>query len=139
RARDTELTGAPGKAISGRDALGRDIDGPRILKPPVAGQGVMLTLDTNIQYIAEREIDVAFRRTGARAAMAVVLEPRTGDVLAVAIRPTFNPNTFLEASTKDAWRNREVTDSVEPGSIFQVLLAATAHVAVVVRGDDPAG
>jgi cell division protein FtsI (penicillin-binding protein 3) len=126
RARDAELRGAPGRAISGRDALGRDVDGPRLLKPPVAGRGVMLTLDTNIQYIAEREIDAAFRRTGARAAMAVVMEPRTGDVLAVAIRPTFNPNTFLDARAREHWRNRAITDPFEPGSTFKVILAAAA-------------
>src|SRR5262245_22580062 len=85
RAWEKELGGAPGQAITGRDALGRGIESARTLKPPVAGQGVMLTLDTNIQYIAEREIDAAFRRTGARAAMAIVIEPRTGDILAAAI------------------------------------------------------
>jgi cell division protein FtsI (penicillin-binding protein 3) len=126
RARDAELTGAPGKAITGRDALGRDIDSPRILKPPIAGHGVMLTLDTNIQYIAEREIDAAVRRTGAKAAMAVVMEPRTGDVLAVAIRPTFNPNTFMDPRTREHWRNRAITDPFEPGSTFKIILAAAA-------------
>ena len=135
RARDAELRGAPGKAISGRDALGRDIDGPRILKPPVAGQGIMLTLDTNIQYIAEREIDAAFRRTGAKAAMAVVMEPRTGDVLAIAIRPTFNPNTFTDARARDHWRNRAITDPFEPGSTFKVILAAAALEEGVVSPD----
>jgi len=135
RARDAELRGAPGKAISGRDALGRDIDGPRILKPPVAGQGVMLTLDTNIQYIAEREIDAAFRRTGAKAAMAVVMEPRTGDVLAIAIRPTFNPNTFTDVRAREHWRNRAVTDPFEPGSTFKVILAAAALEEGVVSPD----
>ena len=135
RARDAELRGAPGKAISGRDALGRDIDGPRILKPPVAGQGVMLTLDTNIQYIAEREIDAAFHRTGAKAAMAVVMEPRTGDVLAIAIRPTFNPNTFTDVRAREHWRNRAVTDPFEPGSTFKVILAAAALEEGVVSPD----
>jgi len=52
RAWDRDLAGAPGKAITGRDALGRGIESTRTLKPPVPGQGVMLTLDTNIQYIA---------------------------------------------------------------------------------------
>ncbi len=135
RARDAELRGAPGKAISGRDALGRDIDGPRILKPPVAGRGVMLTLDTNIQYIAEREIDAAYRRTGAKAAMAVVMEPRTGDVLAIAIRPTFNPNTFMDVRAREHWRNRAITDPFEPGSTFKVILAAAALEEGVVTPD----
>jgi cell division protein FtsI (penicillin-binding protein 3) len=121
-----ELGGAPGQAITGRDALGRGIESARTLKPPIAGQGVMLTLDTNIQYIAEREIDAAFRRTGAKAAMAVVLEPRTGDVLAMAIRPTFNPNAFIDLRLREHWRNRAITDPFEPGSTFKVIMAAAA-------------
>jgi cell division protein FtsI (penicillin-binding protein 3) len=126
RAWETDLGGAPGKAIAGRDALGRGIESARTLKPPVPGQGVMLTLDTNIQYIAEREIEAAYRRTGSKAAMAVVMEPRTGDVLAVAIRPTFNPNAAADPRQRDSWRNRAVTDPFEPGSTFKAILAAAA-------------
>ena len=126
RAWEKALGGAPGKAVSGRDALGRGIESTRILKPPVPGQGVMLTLDTNIQYIAEREIDAAYHRTGAKAAMVVVMEPRTGDVLAVAIRPTFNPNGVVDLRMREHWRNRAVTDPFEPGSTFKVILAAAA-------------
>jgi cell division protein FtsI (penicillin-binding protein 3) len=127
RAWDKDLGGAPGKAITGRDALGRGIESAKTLKPPVPGQGVMLTIDTNIQYIAEREIDAAFRRTGSRAAMAVVMEPRTGDVLAIAIRPTFNPNAVGgDGRQREAWRNRAVTDPFEPGSTFKVIMAAAA-------------
>jgi cell division protein FtsI (penicillin-binding protein 3) len=126
RAWEKDLGGAPGKAITGRDALGRGIEAARVLSPPVPGQGVMLTIDTNIQYIAEREIDAAFRRTGAKAAMAVVMEPRTGDILAIAIRPTFNPNGFVDPRMRETWRNRAVTDPFEPGSTFKVILAAAA-------------
>jgi cell division protein FtsI (penicillin-binding protein 3) len=136
RAFDGELAGTPGKAIVGRDALGREVTAQHVLRPPQPGHGVMLTLDRTIQYIAEREIDAAYRRTGARAAMAVVLEPTSGDVLAIAIRPTFNPNTFLEAPSKDVWRNRAVTDPFEPGSTFKVILAAAALEEGVVRPDD---
>jgi cell division protein FtsI (penicillin-binding protein 3) len=95
----------------------------------------MLTLDTNIQYIAEREIDAAYRRTGAKAAMAVVMEPRTGDVLAIAIRPTFNPNTFMDPRARDARRNRAITDVFEPGSTFKAILAAAALEEGVVTPD----
>jgi cell division protein FtsI (penicillin-binding protein 3) len=95
----------------------------------------MLTLDSTIQYIAEREIDAAYRRTGSKAAMAVVLEPKTGDVLAVAIRPTFNPNTFTDAP-KDALRNRAITDPFEPGSTFKIIMAAAALEEGVVKPDD---
>jgi cell division protein FtsI (penicillin-binding protein 3) len=135
RAREVELAGRPGRAIVGRDALGRDVVTQQILQAPAPGHGVMLTLDNTIQYIAEREIDAAYRRTGSKAAMAVVLEPKTGDVLAVAIRPTFNPNTFTEAN-KDALRNRAITDPFEPGSTFKIIMAAAALEEGVVKPDD---
>jgi cell division protein FtsI (penicillin-binding protein 3) len=136
RAWEDTLAGVPGKAVVGRDALGREIVTERLLQPSVPGQGVMLALDAHIQYLAEREIDAAWRRTGARAAMAVVLDPRTGDVLALAIRPTFNPNTFLHVPSRDVWRNRAITDPFEPGSTFKVILAAAALEEGVVRPDD---
>jgi cell division protein FtsI (penicillin-binding protein 3) len=136
RSWERTLAGTPGRAVIGRDALGREVLTERILKSPAPGQGVMLTLDAHIQHIAEREIDAAWRRTGAKAAMAVVLEPRTGDVLAMALRPTFNPNTFMDVGSRDVWRNRAVTDPFEPGSTFKAILAAAALEEGVVKPDD---
>ena len=136
RAFNDTLSGTPGKAVVGRDALGREVVTEATLQAPAPGQGVMLTLDRTIQYLAEREIDAAWRRTQARAAMAVVLDPRTGDVLALAIRPTFNPNTFLDVPSREHWRNRAVSDPFEPGSTFKVILAAAALEEGVVRPDD---
>ncbi len=136
RAWNSELAGTPGKAVVGRDALGREVATPDVLQPPVPGHGVMLTLDTNIQHAAEREIDAAWRRTGAKGAMAVVLDPRTGDILALALRPTFNPNTFLDVPSPEVWRNRAITDPFEPGSTFKAILAAAALEERVVRPDD---
>jgi len=136
RAFNAELAGVPGKAIAGRDALGREVATPHLLQPPQPGHGVALTIDSTIQYIAERELDAAYRRTHAKAAMAIVLEPRTGDILAMAIRPTFNPNTFLDVPSADYWRNRAVTDPFEPGSTFKAILAAAALEEGVVRPDD---
>jgi cell division protein FtsI (penicillin-binding protein 3) len=136
RAWDSTLAGKPGRAVIGRDGLGREVLTERLLQAPAPGQGVMLTVDAHVQHVAEREIDAAWRRTGARAAMAVVLEPRTGDVLAMALRPTFNPNTFMDVSSRDVWRNRAVTDPFEPGSTFKAILAAAALEERVVRPDD---
>ncbi|HSE93984.1 MAG TPA: penicillin-binding protein 2, partial [Methylomirabilota bacterium] len=133
---ESALAGAPGKAVVGRDALGRDLSTQVVLQAPVAGHGVMLTLDANIQYATERELDAAWRRTGARGAMAVVLDPRTGDLLAAAVRPAFNPNTFLDVPDRDVWRNRIVTDPFEPGSTFKMVLAAAALEEGVARPDD---
>jgi cell division protein FtsI (penicillin-binding protein 3) len=136
RAFNTELAGVSGKVIAGRDALGREVATPHLLQAPQPGHGVALTIDSTIQYIAEREVDAAYRRTHAKAAMAVVLEPRTGDILAMAIRPTFNPNTFLDVPSADYWRNRAVTDPFEPGSTFKAILAAAALEEGVVKPDD---
>jgi cell division protein FtsI (penicillin-binding protein 3) len=133
---DETLAGTPGKAVVGRDALGRELAIQRVLQAPAPGHGLMLTLDLYVQHVAEREIDAAWRRTRAKAAMAVVMDPRTGDVLAVAIRPTFNPNTFGDVPSPDVWRNRAVTDPFEPGSTFKAILAAAALEEGVVRPDD---
>lgn len=136
RAFDESLSGTPGKAVVGRDALGREVVTEAVLQAPAPGHGVMLTIDRTIQYLAEREVDAAWRRTQAKAAMAVAMDPRTGDVLAMAIRPTFNPNAFLEVPGREVWRNRAVTDPFEPGSTFKVILAAAALEEGVVRPDD---
>ena len=136
RAWNDELGGTPGKAIAGRDALGREVATQVVLQSPSPGHGVMLTLDRTIQYVAEREIDVAYRRTGAKAALVLVMDPRTGDILALAIRPTFNPNAFQDVPSGEVWRNRAVTDPFEPGSTFKVVLAAAALEEGVVRPDD---
>ncbi|HEU5321144.1 MAG TPA: penicillin-binding transpeptidase domain-containing protein [Methylomirabilota bacterium] len=136
RAWQDTLAGTPGKAVVGRDALGREVVTERVLVEPAPGHGLMLTVDRTIQYLAERELDAAWRRTRARAATAVVLDPRNGDVLALAVRPTFNPNAFLDVPSREHWRNRAVTDPFEPGSTFKVILAAAALEEGVVRPDD---
>jgi cell division protein FtsI (penicillin-binding protein 3) len=132
---EAELAGTPGKALVGKDALGREVETQHVLQAPAPGHGLMLTLDRTIQYVAERELDAAYRRTGAKGALAVALDPRTGEVLAIAGRPTFNPNTFLE-SPRESWRNRAVSDSFEPGSTFKAILAAAALEEGVVRPGD---
>src|SRR5499427_4002196 len=133
---DKQLAGVEGRAMVGRDALGREITGaPTVLKPSLPGQGVMLTIDATLQYIAEREVEAAWRRTHAKAAMAVLTDPRTGEILAVAIRPTFNPNSF-GAAGDDERRDRAITDPFEPGSTFKVIMAAAALEEGVARPTD---
>jgi cell division protein FtsI (penicillin-binding protein 3) len=133
---DRVLAGEPGLALVERDALGRDVSAqPRIIKAPTPGQGLILTLDAAIQYVAERELDAAWRATGARAGMIVAMDPRTGEILALALRPTFNPNAYQQASSEQ-WRNRAVTDPFEPGSTYKAILAAAALEERVIRPDD---
>ena len=136
RAWDGHLAGEAGLALVERDALGREVTGlPAVIKPSTPGQGVELTLDRTIQYLAEREVEAAWRRTQSKSAMAIVLDPRTGELLALAVRPTFNPNNFATA-TANEWRNRAVTDPFEPGSTFKVILAAAALQEGAVRPTD---
>src|SRR5262249_47993181 len=133
---DVRLAGVDGKILVGRDAFGREVSAsPTVLKASSPGQGVMLTIDATLQYIAEREVEAAWRRTRSKAAMAVLMDPRTGEVLALAIRPTFNPNNFAGA-TDDDRRDRAVTDPFEPGSTFKVILAAAALEEGVARPGD---
>src|SRR4029453_11921541 len=133
---EAPLAGQEGRALVERDGLGREVTGaPVILKAPRPGQGVVLTLDATLQYIAEKEVDAAWRRTRSKAAMAVAMDPRTGEVLAIAIRPTFNPNSFAAATDAER-RNRAVTDPFEPGSTFKVILAAAALEEGVARPTD---
>ena len=133
---DAHLAGVEGRAVVERDALGREVTGaPIVLKPSVAGQGIVLTIDATIQYLAEKEVDAAWRRTRAKSAMAVAMDPRTGEILAMAIRPTYNPNAFGTA-TDDDRRARAVTDPFEPGSTFKVIMAASALQEGVVKPSD---
>jgi cell division protein FtsI (penicillin-binding protein 3) len=104
-------------------------------KPSTEGQTVVLTLDESIQYATERELERAVQETGSVAGVAVVMEPRTGEVLALANRPTFNPNRW-EAYSSARWRNRAVTDAYEPGSIFKVITAAAGLQEKVVDPDE---
>ena len=123
---DRLLAGDAGLALVERDARGRDVSTePRILKAPVPGQGLALTLDARIQYVAERALDAAWRQTGAKSGMILAMDSRTGEILAMAIRPTFNPDAY-QAATSEQWRNRGVTDPFEHGSTFKAILAAAA-------------
>jgi len=103
--------------------------------PPVPGNSIVLTIDEVIQHIVERELDVAMERHLATAALAVAMNPQTGEILAMANRPDFDPNTFNQFP-QSLWRNTAVSDSFEPGSTFKVVTAAAALNEGVAREDD---
>jgi cell division protein FtsI (penicillin-binding protein 3) len=102
---------------------------------PVAGADLVLTLDSALQQIVEEELDRAFVERGAESGSAVFLDPETGAVLAMASRPTFDPNAFRTASAA-ARRNRPVQDAYEPGSTFKMVTAAAALEGGVVSPSD---
>ena len=133
---DGYLRGESGSSLIERDALGRRVlvQGVEQLQIP-PGSDIQLTLDTSIQHLAEKELEVTVVKYHAKAGVAVVVEPFTGEVLALANYPFFDPNNFTRQSS-DQWRNRAVTDSFEPGSTFKTILAAGALEEGVVGKDD---
>ncbi len=121
---DDALQGDSTKYLAARDA--RDNTILQLLRPPAKrSHDVVLTIDLVLQHIVERELDRAMAETGAKAASAVLLDPGTGQILALANRPTFDPRASGK-SQADARRNRAVTDSFEPGSTFKIVSASAA-------------
>ena len=117
------IRGRPGQLLIERDARQRWFR--RTGRPSEPGENVILTLDENIQYIAERELASAMEKTRALAGSVVVLDPVTGEVLALANQPTFNPNRYSEAGP-EALRNRAISNSYEPGSTFKIVTLSAA-------------
>ena len=123
---DLLLRGHAGTLTGAKDARGQIIftHGLPAESRPL-GYSIRLTLDQRIQYIAERELKRTVNEFGAKSGMTVVMEPQSGEILAMAVIPTFNPNSFSSYGPS-VWRNRAVTDAFEPGSTFKVFLAAAA-------------
>jgi len=123
---DGYLRGTPGWRWTVRDAKRRDIISEDVkFIPPSDGLSVVLTIDEAMQHIAENSLDEVFKKYKAKAASIIVMDPHNGDILALASRPSFNPNEFSTAGA-DLYRNRCVTDMYEPGSVFKVFTAACA-------------
>ena len=120
---DDQLRGKPGKMFISVDARKQwfsDVE-----TQPTPGDNVVLTVDKNIQYIAEKELEQAIHDTQAIAGTVIVENPHTGEILALANRPTFNPN-LRKQITPAALTNRAVSDIYEPGSAFKVVTISAA-------------
>ena len=123
---DLLLRGHPGTHPSAKDARGQTIYTHGLsAKSSPQRYSLRLTLDKRIQYIAERELKETVTNYEAKSGMAVVMEPESGEILAMAGFPTFNPNSFSSYGPS-VWRNRTVTDAFEPGSTFKIFLVAAA-------------
>ncbi|HXI04675.1 MAG TPA: penicillin-binding protein 2, partial [Candidatus Saccharimonadales bacterium] len=131
---DDVIRGTPGAWLALRDATGRHIR-MEARQAPAPGHDIVTSIDEVIQHIAERELAAAVRETGARGGMVVVLNTPTGEVLALANRPTFNPNQYGKAKPA-ARRDRVVTDYYEPGSTFKIITAAAAIDEGLVRASE---
>jgi cell division protein FtsI (penicillin-binding protein 3) len=124
RSLDKVLAGKPGSQTIVKDPIGRTLDVVS-KKSETPGQSVRLTIDHQIQANAEAVLAETVERFGAGAASAVVMDPQTGAILAMATAPGFNANRF-PTTRADRRRNRAVTDTYEPGSTFKLVTVAAA-------------
>jgi cell division protein FtsI (penicillin-binding protein 3) len=127
------IRGRAAKVVVRTDARRRPVGHTE--KPSTDGHAVLLCLDESIQHVAETELERSMAETQAISGIAIVMDPRTGEILALANRPTFNPNRF-SAYSSARWRNRAVTDAYEPGSIFKIITAAAALQEKIVDPDE---
>ena len=120
------LRGEDGFIYTERDRTGREIVAYRGHERPAKhGMTVKLTVDMALQDIVERELDAAYRQLNPQMMTAVFVRPRTGEILAMATRPAFNPNEPGEAAIETT-KNRAIIDMVEPGSTFKIVVIAAA-------------
>ncbi len=120
---EDELHGTPGHMLTAVDAK-RHVLGSHESEP-IPGENLVLTLDSQIQFMAEQALDHNMERTHAESGTVVVQDPHTGQILALAVRPTFNPNDFRHA-TADLRRDHAVSDVYEPGSTFKLVTYSAA-------------
>lgn len=120
---DSYIRGKDGQVLVQVDAHRRAFN--RFERPPSAGSTVELTIDEYLQYVAEEALRDGVIENRAQGGTALVMDPKTGEVLALANYPTFNPNAYREASALER-RNRAVQDLYEPGSTFKVVTASAA-------------
>ena len=125
-AHDAQIKGKTELVRAERDALGkRTLPMDFGFEDSLAGNSVVLTIDKTIQYTAEKELAEAVRKSGAKGGTAIVMDPKSGEVLAMANYPQFNPND-LSSCSQAALKNRAIVDTYEPGSTFKVFLLAAA-------------
>jgi len=118
------LAGKPGEVTAERDVAGLVIPaGDYQYRPPSDGDNLILTIDSSIQYIVEREIEKVYQEYRAKGAVVIVMDPYRGEILALASRPAFDPNNFAQFPPS-SWRNSALSQVYEPGSTFKVFLAA---------------
>lgn len=133
---NAELSGLGGNVAAEYDAGGREIPyAPYRYEKPTAGNDVYLTIDLVLQQIAEKELARVVEETGAKGGSILMMRPQTGEILAVANQPTYDPNSFGEYDAA-VWRNIGVSNAYEPGSTFKILTMAAALNEGVVTPED---
>ncbi|MBA2603457.1 MAG: PASTA domain-containing protein [Acidobacteria bacterium] len=132
---DTQVRGREGKIQILNDARQQALHS-RVERPPTAGVSLELTIDQYLQHITERELRIGVEENRAAGGTAVVMDPASGEILALANWPTFNPNSYGR-SEESARRNRATQDLYEPGSTFKVVTASAALEEDVIGSEDP--
>lgn len=122
---DERLSGVHGSKRVIRDRLGRTVEAVELIRTARSGGDLLTTIDRRIQYLAHRALKSAVKRQRAKSGSIVVLDSRTGEVLAMANYPAYNPNNGAER-TVERFRNRAVTDVFEPGSTVKPFIVAAA-------------
>jgi cell division protein FtsI (penicillin-binding protein 3) len=130
---DDKLRGSPGRMLISVDAHRKWFGS--VEKQPEPGENVVLTIDQQIQYIAERELATGMQQTHAISGTVIVQNPHTGEILALANQPTFNPNLTREI-TPERLKNHAVSDVYEPGSTFKVVTISAALEEKLTRPDE---
>lgn len=121
---DDQLAGKSGVLLGERDPGGRPIPGGvQKAIDPVHGHDIVLTIDKDIQYQAQVELSKAVKKWSAKSGTIIVMNPKTGEIYAMATSPGFNPNQYGQAKAESI-RNKSVTDAYEPGSTLKCLTAS---------------
>jgi cell division protein FtsI/penicillin-binding protein 2 len=130
---NSKIAGEPGRLFLEKDANGKPYESYEIASKP--GQTVVLTIDQSIQYQAEQALQAAVERSRAKSGTVIVLDPRNGEILALANAPTFDPNKVAEAKpeTRSNWALQNI---YEPGSTFKVVAFSAAIEKKLARVDD---
>lgn len=124
---DEELAGRPGYLKAQRDAGGRLIPtGNRLFESAVDGTDFLLTIDQSVEYVACTKLAETVRRHGASGGSALIMNPKTGALLAMCGYPDFDPNAYGEVEDIEVFRNQAVEDVYEPGSVFKPITMAAA-------------
>jgi len=134
---DRFLKGTPQKLVWARDAKGKWLY-PRVETVAMTkdtAHNIVLTIDSRIQYLMETQLKAAVQEKGAKGGYAIAMNPRTGEILALANQPTFDPNFFIKAAPGHA-KNKAIGDVFDPGSTFKPFLIAAALEEKVIRQND---
>jgi cell division protein FtsI (penicillin-binding protein 3) len=123
---DYDLSGAPGSKRVRQDERGRILADIEQIKAPRPGSDIRLSLDSGLQFEAYRALKTAVIESGASAGSAILIDTITGEVLAMVNQPVCNPNDKTQRANLASFRNRAITDPIEPGSSFKPLILATA-------------